>query len=34
MRKVFVKQMLAVFSAFDVMVTPESAPAGEPSRHG
>ena len=32
MRKVFVKQMLAVFSSFDVMMTPESVPAGEQSR--
>jgi aspartyl-tRNA(Asn)/glutamyl-tRNA(Gln) amidotransferase subunit A len=32
MRKVFAKQMLAVFSAFDVMVTPETVPAGEQSK--
>jgi aspartyl-tRNA(Asn)/glutamyl-tRNA(Gln) amidotransferase subunit A len=29
MRKVFVKQMLTIFDAFDVMITPESVPAGE-----
>jgi aspartyl-tRNA(Asn)/glutamyl-tRNA(Gln) amidotransferase subunit A len=32
MRKVFVKQMLALFSDFDVMMTPETVPAGEQSR--
>ena len=29
MRKVFVKQMLALFEEFDVMITPETVPAGE-----
>ena len=29
MRKIFTKQMLALFSGFDVMLTPESVPAGE-----
>jgi aspartyl-tRNA(Asn)/glutamyl-tRNA(Gln) amidotransferase subunit A len=32
MRKVFTKQMLAVFSGLDVMITPETVPAGEPSK--
>jgi aspartyl-tRNA(Asn)/glutamyl-tRNA(Gln) amidotransferase subunit A len=32
LRKVFVKQMLKVFADFDVMITPESVPAGEQSR--
>ena len=32
MRKVFVKQMLALFENFDVMITPETVPAGEPSK--
>lgn len=32
MRKVFTKQMLAVFSGFDAMITPETVPAGEPSK--
>lgn len=32
MRKVFTKQMLAVFSDFDVMMTPETVPAGEQSK--
>jgi aspartyl-tRNA(Asn)/glutamyl-tRNA(Gln) amidotransferase subunit A len=32
MRKVFLKQMLAVFGGFDVMMTPESVPAGEQTR--
>jgi aspartyl-tRNA(Asn)/glutamyl-tRNA(Gln) amidotransferase subunit A len=32
MRKVFVKQMLGVFSGFDVMITPETVPAGEQSK--
>jgi aspartyl-tRNA(Asn)/glutamyl-tRNA(Gln) amidotransferase subunit A len=31
MRKVFVKQLLTIFSGFDVFITPESAPAGEQS---
>ena len=31
-RKIFVKQMLAIFNGFDVMITPESVPAGEPTR--
>jgi aspartyl-tRNA(Asn)/glutamyl-tRNA(Gln) amidotransferase subunit A len=34
MRKVFVKQMLALFAGFDVMVTPETVPAGEQSKGG
>jgi aspartyl-tRNA(Asn)/glutamyl-tRNA(Gln) amidotransferase subunit A len=32
MRKIFVKQTLAIFSGFDVLITPESVPAGEQSR--
>jgi aspartyl-tRNA(Asn)/glutamyl-tRNA(Gln) amidotransferase subunit A len=32
MRKIFVKQMLALFSGFDVMITPETVPAGEPTK--
>jgi len=32
MRKIFVKQMLAIFSGFDVLITPESVPAGEQTR--
>jgi aspartyl-tRNA(Asn)/glutamyl-tRNA(Gln) amidotransferase subunit A len=32
MRKIFVKQMLAIFSAFDILITPESVPAGEQTR--
>jgi aspartyl-tRNA(Asn)/glutamyl-tRNA(Gln) amidotransferase subunit A len=32
MRKVFLRQMLALFEGFDVMVTPETVPAGEPSK--
>src|SRR6185295_15701748 len=32
MRKIFVKQMLAAFGAFDVLITPESVPAGEQTR--
>jgi aspartyl-tRNA(Asn)/glutamyl-tRNA(Gln) amidotransferase subunit A len=32
MRKVFIKQMLTLFSDFDLMVTPETAPAGEQSK--
>ena len=32
MRKVFLRQMLALFEGFDVMVTPESTPAGEVTR--
>jgi aspartyl-tRNA(Asn)/glutamyl-tRNA(Gln) amidotransferase subunit A len=32
MRKVFVKQMLTLFRGFDVMITPETVPAGEPSK--
>ncbi len=32
MRKIFVKQMLAIFDGFDVMITPESVPAGEASK--
>jgi aspartyl-tRNA(Asn)/glutamyl-tRNA(Gln) amidotransferase subunit A len=31
MRKIFAKQMLALFSGFDVMLTPETVPAGEQS---
>ena len=31
MRKIFVKQMLEIFKAFDVMITPETVPAGEQS---
>ena len=30
-RKVFLKEMTALFSTFDVMLTPESVPAGEPT---
>jgi Asp-tRNA(Asn)/Glu-tRNA(Gln) amidotransferase A subunit family amidase len=29
---VFLKQMLALFEGFDVMITPETVPAGEQSR--
>jgi aspartyl-tRNA(Asn)/glutamyl-tRNA(Gln) amidotransferase subunit A len=32
MRKIFVKQMHGTFGAIDVMITPESVPAGEPTR--
>jgi aspartyl-tRNA(Asn)/glutamyl-tRNA(Gln) amidotransferase subunit A len=32
MRKVFVRQMLGLFEGFDVMITPETVPAGEPSK--
>jgi aspartyl-tRNA(Asn)/glutamyl-tRNA(Gln) amidotransferase subunit A len=32
MRKIFVKQMLALFSGFDVMITPETVPAGEQTK--
>jgi aspartyl-tRNA(Asn)/glutamyl-tRNA(Gln) amidotransferase subunit A len=32
MRKVFVRQMLALFEGFDLMMTPETVPAGEPSK--
>jgi aspartyl-tRNA(Asn)/glutamyl-tRNA(Gln) amidotransferase subunit A len=32
MRKVFVRQMLTLFEGFDVMITPETVPAGEPSK--
>jgi aspartyl-tRNA(Asn)/glutamyl-tRNA(Gln) amidotransferase subunit A len=32
MRKIFVRQMLGVFDGIDVMVTPETTPAGERSR--
>jgi aspartyl-tRNA(Asn)/glutamyl-tRNA(Gln) amidotransferase subunit A len=32
MRKVFVRQMLTLFEGFDVMITPETAPAGEQSK--
>jgi aspartyl-tRNA(Asn)/glutamyl-tRNA(Gln) amidotransferase subunit A len=32
MRKVFIKQMLTLFSDFDLMVTPETVPAGEQSK--
>jgi aspartyl-tRNA(Asn)/glutamyl-tRNA(Gln) amidotransferase subunit A len=31
MRKIFVKQMLEIFSGFDLMITPETVPAGERS---
>jgi len=32
MRKIFVRQMLSLFEGFDVLITPETVPAGEPSR--
>jgi aspartyl-tRNA(Asn)/glutamyl-tRNA(Gln) amidotransferase subunit A len=32
MRKVFIKQMLALFRDFDLMVTPEKVPSGEQSK--
>jgi aspartyl-tRNA(Asn)/glutamyl-tRNA(Gln) amidotransferase subunit A len=32
MRKIFVKQMLGVFAGIDVMMTPETTPAGEPNK--
>jgi len=32
MRKIFVKQMLGVFAGIDVMLTPETTPAGEPNK--
>jgi aspartyl-tRNA(Asn)/glutamyl-tRNA(Gln) amidotransferase subunit A len=32
MRKVFVRQMLGLFDGFDVMITPETVPAGEPNK--
>ena len=32
MRKIFVKQMLEIFKGFDVMITPETVPAGEQSK--
>ena len=34
MRKIFLKQMLAAFAPIDVMITPESVPAGESSSAG